>query len=574
MAGRGKRRRGSVQRVTATESVEAPSSALPAFALLAVAVLLVFGRSVFFSYVAWDDDFNIIRNAVMGEGDLAYFWKHAYYGLYIPLSYTMWSWLAFGQGWPPRPEPYHVANIVLHLINAGLVFALLRRALEKKGEKHAAWGASLFGALLFALHPLQVGAVAWISGGRDVLAVGFALGATWQALYGGARGRWWALLLFVLGLLAKPSILPLPLAIVLWSHFLHGQSWKKAFVHLAPLLIAAVPFYFVAKIDQPTEQFTHWVPAVWQRPWIAWDALMFYVRQFFFPWRLAVDYGRTPAVVWQQGLYLWSLGVGLPVTAAVYVLYRRTTEERREALTRFGGAGLGWALVLVAPVLGLVPYAFQALSTVTDHYLYLPMVGFALLLAALWQRCEQKWVRGVLAVFVAALAVRAAARVGVWQNDEVFFKNWVADNPDSTRGYIGLGAVAYERGNVPAAIDYFSEALRRNPLDPVAAANLGEALNRVSNFQGTLDIVAPKLNDQAFLDMNRTRPYHMGGLYSVVGTAELAQGRLQESYKHYCQAVGLSPGLDWVWQRLHEIAPKIGKVANAPQLECPYTASH
>ena len=138
------------------------------FSLAPLALLVVYFTSLRFGFLTWDDDVNITANPSLLGARWSELWGQSYYGLYVPVSYTAWALLAkLGM----VPLYFHAANLLVHLLNGILCYAVLAVFV---GE-----GAALWGALFFLLHPLQVETVCWASGLRDLLSVFFGL-AAWR----------------------------------------------------------------------------------------------------------------------------------------------------------------------------------------------------------------------------------------------------------------------------------------------------------------------------------------------------------------------------------------------------------
>ncbi len=151
---------------------------------LTVVCLIVYTRTCGFGSLSLDDAKHIFENPAMNPPSLAgilHFWTAPYFGLYIPITYTLWA-VAAVVGWrggrPPTaidPAIFHGLNVAVHAANAVLVFSVLRSGLEKRAPNPRRDLAAGLGALLFAVHPIQVEAVAWISGMKDLLFGFFAL---------------------------------------------------------------------------------------------------------------------------------------------------------------------------------------------------------------------------------------------------------------------------------------------------------------------------------------------------------------------------------------------------------------
>ena len=186
----------------------------------------------------------------------------------------------------------------------------------------------------------------------------------------------------------------------------------------------AITSMVIARIAQPV--FVNTSAPLWLRPFVAMDALAFYFYKIVWPWTLCLDYGRTPTVAQDHGwLYLTWI---VPLAIAAVLFWR----PRRELL-----AGAMLLAICVAPVLGLTPFLFQFYSTVSDHYVYLAMIGPALALAWFLTRFPA---RAPIAIAVLALlAVRSFAQSAYWEDDQAVFDHTMAANPNSFLACNNLG---------------------------------------------------------------------------------------------------------------------------------------
>jgi Flp pilus assembly protein TadD len=332
----------------------------------------------------------------------------------------------------------------------------------------------MLGALVFATHPVQVESVAWASGTKDLLFGFFGLAAVLAYLRSIDAGRvcrgWFAAatLLFALGLLSKPTsvVVPAVAGVCAWLTCTDRATLRRA---LAPLLIwiaLAIPAVVVAKLVQPADHGEARTSLV-QRPLVAIDALAFYARQLAWPAGLAPDYARPPSKVLAlpAAEKLWWL---LPVALAAAGLW----DLRRNRWP--AGAGLVFVLG-VAPVLGLVPFDFQKYSTVADHYLYLSMLGVAMLVA--WAAVA--WPRPAVpvAVLVAfALAGLSFLQAQVWRDTGTLFEHTLAHRPDSLAAPVSLSAWSMERNRPDDAMRWAQLAVERHPRDAQGHVALAVAL--------------------------------------------------------------------------------------------------
>lgn len=472
-------------------------------ALLCLIVLFLYGRNLGADFLIWDDDTNIYHNPIMRQPvgfALDYFWHHAYYALYVPISYSLWTFLAKAgmaiSGLHPRfgiqPLYFHSLNIVLHAINTCLVYKLLvdlnadpRQIATKRTKKlkiqevpapHPQ--AAIIASALFALHPLQTEAVAWASGMRDVLS--FCFGTLAILLYwrrdNNTRAYMLATLCFACGVLAKPGVIVVPLIIIVLSYFYRDGAWRKEILPLAPwALFSAVIVYFARDLQPISKQA--FIAPLWTRPLLFADALRFYATKLLLPWPLTPIYGRTPASVIDSSA-LW-ISAGFCAAAVAALWYKRQT------LRWLIGAVCCIAVALL-PVSGLVTFGFQDISGVADRYMYLPMLGVALaVFFALTHINKPLFNRAVLAL-LPLFAVITWHQVGYWNNSLSLFEHALAVLPHNamTNNQVGVALAGLDR--YEAALPYYETALQINPKYEEAWTNVGNAYVKLSRYQDTV----------------------------------------------------------------------------------------
>jgi hypothetical protein len=437
--------------------------------LVLLVVLGVFAPICRHEFIAWDDDRTIQHNPRIQNPSLenaAYYWRHQHLGLYIPVTYGVWSLVATvaripGDGAESGaldPRFFHAASVALHALGALLVFAILRKLTART------W-ASAAGALLFALHPIQVEAVAWASGLKDVLGGAFTLFAIWLYLLAVAPDQTGkrrssrsalhyalALVAMLLGMLSKPGAVVTPLLIVILDLLILRRHWRATAASAASFFVLTIPCVVWTKICQPATNLLH--TPLWARPLVAADALTFYVTNLVWPVHLGLDYGRTPPMVLQgPGAWVSLVLIGSLITGAIMC--------RRHPLTRVTSAsGLLFAAALM-PVLGLTPFAFQTVSTVTDHYLYVAMLGPALLLAWIMvelgklPKSETTSVRygsPVTIAFLCVLAFAARAQASHWEDSRSLLCHTLEVNPRSWAACTNLASLDYDEARTLQAI--------------------------------------------------------------------------------------------------------------------------
>ncbi len=531
---------------------------------LLVAVWLVFGQSLGYEFLTWDDEQHLLANPLINppswEG-LRQIWAQPYWGLYIPLSYSFFALEAVlatrstaEGGTTLQPWVFHLGNLLLHSGCVLLVFGLLKRLLsvgpragaERTAPEPTTCGpqsspavvrnlAAGAGALLFAVHPVQVESVAWISEARGLLCALFSLVAVWEYLSfaeaGATRRRTvhylLATLAWVLALLSKPAAVAVPLLVGVLGIGWLRKPWRRVLADVGPWLVIGLGWAVLTKWYQPDSSL-RFVAAWWQRPLVAGDALTFYLGNLLFPVVLGPDYGRSPAWLLEQW---WAYVVWLPAVGMIAAV--GCLRGRRIWLVA-AGLWIAWLL----PVLGLVPFDFQRISTVADRYLYLALLGPALALAwaiqRLWQVGAERvrtWVGVGVIVWLAALGLKGFVQTRWWQDSEHLVALTRMVNFDSVVGWTHQGVLLSRQGRIGEAIERYLYALERHPHYAELHYNLGLCLMVL----GEVDQAEHELREAV-----RLKP-DWALAENALAQALVEQDRLAEAVEHYRRAIALSP---------------------------------
>ncbi|MBX3405780.1 MAG: tetratricopeptide repeat protein [Phycisphaeraceae bacterium] len=484
-----------------TEQPPAPSRAGAAACIIVIALVCaaVFGRVTGHAMLEYDDRYHVADNphlAQINSRSVSHFWHEPYGNLYIPVAYSVFAIevaaikALTGEQRTPRIDPMllHAVKVALHAANAAMVFVLLRRIVR-------ATAAALLGALLFAMHPLQVESVAWISETRGLLAAMFGLAATlalWSAVAPGAeraariaapsdaesqdrgpalrvrvpaRALWYALglVLLALALLSKPSAVTMPIvaAAALWA----GRvPTRRIILAIAPWLAMSIAMVIITQRVQDAAALGE-MPALWQRPLVAADALCFYAAKLTWPAGLAPDYGRTPAHVLSGGWPWAALAIVLLAGALALLLARRS---------RVAAAGAAIVVGSLAPVLGLATFHHQAISTVADRYMYVSLAGIALLVAAALAPVRSRWLWASVCAVLVALGWHSFAQSAHWADDVTLWSHNVAVVPRCPVAQNNLGRALQVRGQLREAEPLLLRALESDPRSPMVLVNLAE----------------------------------------------------------------------------------------------------
>ena len=530
------------------------SRALPVVVFLLVYV--VFLPSLDGQFLNWDDNENLIRNTAyrgLGLAQLRWMFTATLLGHYIPLT-----WLSFGLNYAlggMNPWGYHLLNVLLHGANAALFYCVARRLLlaaAPGGVRQAAglpWSAA-FAALVFAVHPLRVESVAWVTERRDVLGGFFFLLAVLAWLRaverpGGADRRWALLSLaaFAASLLSKAAAMPLPAVLVLLDVYPLGRlrvlGWRRVLLekipHASLAAAAAVLSLVVLKVSTVSvTSYAEYGPGA--RAAMTAYSLLFYPWKFLWPTPLSPLYELPVRVDPLAGQFLVPLVVLVAVTAALVALRRRWPS---------GLAAWLYSALMVLPMSGAVHAGFQLAH---DRYSYLSGLGFAVLAGAALGRVLSAGHAGRLRPpIVALLSAVALLVVGtwgaeswrqsrVWHDSETLWR-WALDvDPACALCHNNLGSVILETppfDPVRAALaeSHFREAIRLHPERPNAYQNLGAALASQKRYPEA---------EVAFREFMRKYPEAVSGPGSL-GVLLMEQGRYADAVPLLRRAHGMRP---------------------------------
>jgi tetratricopeptide (TPR) repeat protein len=508
-------------------------------AALAILVFIVYGQTLYFDFVNYDDNGYVYENpeVTMGltPGGVVQAFTHEESGLWNPLVTIshMLDWRLYGS----NAGGHHLTNVVLHLCSVILLFLIM---LDMTG---ALWQ-SAFVAAVFAIHPLRVESVAWISERKDMLSGLFfmlTLGAYLRYVRRpGAAGRYWAvILLFVLGLMCKLMLVTLPFILLLLDYwplkrlFLMpptgggvtkavSVNWR-AIVEKMPLLAISLGVCLTTIVGpKDTSVVDIDLIPFWTRMCEAPVWLVTYLGQMIWPTGLAVVYTH-----FEESLTWWpaALALSVSMTLGIYLLRGKYP---------WLWMGWLWNLGMLLPVIGIVQISRHARA---DHYNYLPQIGLYVGLtwvAADWagRRRDRRMILGGAAlVILSTLLLAAWDQTTYWRDSETLWTHALECTRDNFIARDNLGLVPLEQGRMDAAVAQFREALRINPAYGEAHYNLGNALRQ----QGHTDEAIAQYRDAV-----RTAPDLAAARYNL-GIVLLQQGRTDEAIAQFREALRINP---------------------------------
>lgn len=449
--------------------------------LVILVTIMVFLPVCGHEFLGYDDTINITENTYLEHlsvDNILHFWKEPFLKLYIPLTYTLWSAQAFisrlidgGPGHPLNPHLFHSINVLLHSATTALVFLLLRRL------QTVPWAAAA-GALLFAIHPVQVAPVAWATGLKDLLSGFWSVMALWQYTLSVQhteslpKSRWrysLALISFILAMLSKPNAVIVPLLAATIGFFELGQSRKRLIITLSPWLLCPLPIILMTRQSQPVTDPDLLAP-LWQRFLVAGDAITFYLTKLALPINFGPDYGRTFEVILAQpAIYITAL---LPYLLIAYLIWKRPQPL-------FTSTGL--FIIALLPVLGFIPFNFQQFSTVACRYLYLSMLGPAFAASQILTRFSDTRAKGITLAALVILAGDTIIQARYWRDPLTFNQHAVTINPDSWFFHNNLGNAYHAIHETEKAIESLNKSIALKPEYELPIINLAVVHKETGN---------------------------------------------------------------------------------------------
>jgi tetratricopeptide (TPR) repeat protein len=472
----------------------------------------------------WDDDAYVTNNSTLHDlGGLRRIWfEVGAVPQYYPMVHTTF-WLEYHL-WGLHPVGYHLINVLLHATAAILLWQVLLR-LRIRG----AWLA----AVLFALHPVCVESVAWITERKNVLSAVFYFTAAlayrrFVALEepgGPNRLHWYwylgALVLFLAALLSKTVTCSLPAALLLVCWWKKGRVQKGEILPLLPFFALGLGLgLMTAWIEKfhVGAQGTEWSLTFADRCLIAGRALWFYAGKLVWPAQLTFIYPRweIEPEVWWPWLYPVA---AVCVVAGLWLARRRIGRGPLVAVLFFAGT--------LGPALGFVNVYPMRYSFVADHFQYLASVGLIALCAAGLNRIP----RIVPATVVVVLGVLTWRQASVYRNLETLWRDTLAKNPDCSLAHNNLGVLLVYQGRIEEAMEHYHKAVQTKPNYSEALYNLGIALANKGRFDEAIE------NYRKAIQFN---PNNFEALNNL-GSALAARGRFNEAIENYYKAIQINP---------------------------------
>lgn len=505
----------------------------------------------------WDDDSYVTDNPNLSslEGLKRTWFEPRSSPQYYPMVFTTF-WLEHAL-WGLHPLGYHVVNVLLHATNAVLLLIILKRLNVS---------ACLFAGVLFALHPVHVESVAWITERKNVLSTLFYLSAALSLLgflnldnQQRSRRTIWivytlGLFLFLCALFSKTVTASLPAAMLLAVWWKRGRIRRQEVLLLMPFfalsLGSGLATVWIENVHVGARG-EEWDLSAIERCLVAGRAVWFYAGKLFFPKELIFNYPRwnIEQAVWWQYLYPVSL------LALICALFSFRDRIGRGPLT-----GVLFFCGTLVPALGFFNvYPFRY-SYVADHFQYLASIGLLGLASATLSQAFVRVRRRLPGIgFLVSLCILGLLGIQTWSQSHMYRNleelwNWTLErNPKSWLAHNNLGIVLDERERLEEAIVHFSEAIRIKPDYADAHINMGLSFVEQGKLREAM---------HSYSEALRIKPDHPIALNST-GAAMAKQGKLKEAISHYSKALSIKPDYAEAHYNMGIALDKLGRLEEA-----------
>jgi len=518
---------------------------------LIVAVYITFSHVLKHEFIHLDDDLYVTENIYIQKGltkeGLLWAVTKPHAGLWIPVTWI--SFMIDSHLFGLNAGGYYLTNLLLHIINALLLFLIL------KGITGSLWK-SAFVAFLFALHPLRVESVAWVTERKDLLSAFFFFLTIWSyACYIKApnyRRYIPIFLFFVLGLMAKPMIVTLPLILLFMDYWplgrlgskrvpgmthITGMNNKKGY-SIGFLVLEKVPLFLLSAVSglltlsackdlgylSPLDK----LPLIYRIS----NAAVFYVKyigMMFLPRNMGILYPHSGIFpMWQAAGAFFILSL---ISLAIWRLHRP-----------YLFTGWLWYLITLIPVIGIIQAGSQGMA---DRFTYIPLIGLFIMITWGLPELLEAWRYHTVFLAVSAFLILLALmlctirQVRYWQDSVSLFEHTLEVTDNNWLIHYNLGLALVRQGKMEDGIQHYREALRITPDSERAHNNLAVALAG----QGKIEEAAFHYSEAL-----RIKPDHETAHFNL-GFLLTQQGRVEEGIDHYLEAIRLRP--DFVKAHFH-----------------------
>jgi len=406
-------------------------------------------------------------------------------GYYQPLTMIslMWDYAASGRA--DDLTRYHQTNLTLHVFNTVFVMMLIYMLFGRL------WAAAAVG-LVFGLHPTSVESIAWIAQRKSLLAVFFSLMGLIGYVRYVRRGRGYVygvcLVTFILALMSKPTSVPLPLLMLVLDYWPLNRLNKRAVIEKIPFFVLSLIFAFITvkSQEQTAKVVMPYDYGMMKVILVVCHNIIVYLYKIVLPSGLSLYYAFP-----QDPLRVTMMWVGLVGTS---ILTGLLTVSLR--WTRALSSGCLFFFMAIFPALGVIGFTNVI---VADRFIYLPIVGLLLIMAAfliwLWDGTQRYSRKGLLQVLICVGVVAAVGieilltrtALGYWQDRETLLKGMLQMAPQETELHINYGVYLQNHKRNDEAIRHYQKVLSLNPGNPKAHNNMGNIMMEQGKYDKAID---------------------------------------------------------------------------------------
>ena len=507
-------------------------------AFLIVLTLITYWQVKNYDFVNYDDDKYITQNQYVNTGlkldNIKWAFQSTYASNWHPLTWL--SLMVDAQLFDLNAGYYHLTNLFLHIMNTLLLLFVLYKMTGTLGR-------SALVAALFALHPLHVESVAWVTERKDVLSMFFMLLTLWAYINYIKKPDYKRYLLifaaFAMGLMSKPMLVTLPFVLLLLDYWplqrfsletgesIHSVlTTKKA----TALIYEKIPLFFLTGLSiaftviaQRAEiEFMQSIPPL-LRMENALVAYCGYIFKMIWPVSLGVLYPHSAHI------HLWKISLSAILLATVSGIAIYTIKKKP-----YIAVGWFWYLGTMIPVIGIVQVGVQSMA---DRYTYIPLIGLFIILAwSLFDALEkipyQKYISATISVIIILLLMTLSwSQLKYWKNSYELFTHTLEVTENNYTIHCNLAVLLADQGDSKMAEFHYMEALKIKPDDKDTNMNYGNLLVR----QGRLDEAA-----EQYINAIKNNPNYVEA-YNSLGIAYVQRGDWQKAIEHFRMAVKINP---------------------------------
>jgi len=459
--------------------------------LILIFTAIIFSNSVNNKFLTnWDDQDYVINNndiKDLSKQNIKKIFTNFYEANYQPV--TMLSYGIEYKFFNLNPKPFHTTNLILHLLNIILVFQLIYLITRKTGV-------SVIAALFFAIHPMHVESVAWISERKDVLYSLFYLGALITYIYyiKNKKNKYliYSLLLFIFSLLSKSMAVTMPVVLILFDYYYKRKFERKIIIEKIPFFILAICFGIIAILSQKSGGGIYEIPLFtsFDRIFIVSYAIIFYIVKMFLPFNLsALHYYPVKT----NGLLPVEYYIATVIILLIIFLIlkiNKTNKLKKDLIF-----GLMFFLITISLVLQIIPVG-RAITA--ERYTYIPYIGLFFIIGQYFTLINSKknsrkaiktksYLYIVLIVYIIFFSYTTYNRNKVWKNGITLFSDVIKKYPSRSFAYWACAIAKAKAYNTYEAIDDYDKAIKLKPDYINAYVDRGNAKSDLKKYKQAIN---------------------------------------------------------------------------------------